>query len=80
MKEFGDVFDSHWLPVPLETFSSWNQSALDDGVHVVSVPDVVGVLDEVIRQKYIVLQCRINEEYLLNVPELLGNTGNVWKN
>ena len=41
--------------------SSQNQSTLDDRVHVVSVPDVVDVLGEVIRQQHIVLQCRIYE-------------------
>ena len=54
--------------------SSWNQSALDDGVHVVSVHDVVDVLGEVIWQQYIVLQCRFNEKYLLNVLGWLGKT------
>ena len=50
--------EKHWLPVPFETSSSWNQSTLDDGVHVVSVPEVVDVLGEVVRWQYIVLQCR----------------------
>ena len=49
------------MPVPLESLPSWNRSALDDGVHVVNVPNVVDVLHEVIWQQYIVLQCRINE-------------------
>ena len=40
--------EEHRLPVPFETFSSRNQSTLDDGVHVVSVPDVIDVLGEVI--------------------------------
>ena len=34
---------------PFETSSSRNQSTLDDGVHVVSVPDVVDVIGEVVR-------------------------------
>ena len=48
-------------PVRFETFSSQSQTTLDDGMHVVSVPDVVHVIGEVIRQQYIVLQCWINE-------------------
>ena len=44
-----------------DCLSFWNQSALDDGVHVVSVPDVVDVLNELIRQQYIVLHCKFNE-------------------
>ena len=36
--------------------SYWYQSALDDGLHVVSVPDVVDVLGDDMRQQYIVLQ------------------------
>ena len=51
----------HWLPVFKETSSSSNQSALDDGAHVVSVPEVVDVLREVIWQQHTVSQCRINE-------------------
>ena len=49
------------MPVSLETFTSWNKSTLDDGVRVVSVPNVVDVLSEVVRKQYVVLQCRINE-------------------
>ena len=45
----------------LRLFPPGTNPALDDGVHVVSVPDVVDVLSELIRQQYIVLQCRINE-------------------
>ena len=45
----------------LETFTSPNQSTLDDGVHVVSIPNVVDVLSEVVRLQYVVLQCRISE-------------------
>ena len=41
--------EKHGLPVPFETSSSWNQSAQDDGVHVVSVPEVVDVIGEVVR-------------------------------
>ena len=41
--------EKHSLPVPFETSSSWNQSALDDGVQVASVPDVVDALGEVVR-------------------------------
>ena len=51
--------EEHGLPVPFGASSSWNQSTFDDGVHFVSVPDVVDVLGEVIRQQYIVLQCRL---------------------
>ena len=54
-------YQKHSVPVHFETFSSLNQSALDDGVHVVSVPDVVDVLGEVIWQQCMVVQCRINE-------------------
>ena len=49
------------LPISLGILTSWNQSALDDGVHVVSVPDVVDVLSEAVPPQYIVLQCEINE-------------------
>ena len=41
--------EKHGLPVHCETFSSRNHSTLDDGVHVVSVPDVVDVIGEVIQ-------------------------------
>ena len=41
--------EEHWLSVPSVAFSSWDQSALDNGVHLVGVPDVVDVLGEVIR-------------------------------
>ena len=44
------------------------------GVRLVSVPDVVDVLGEVIRQQYIVLQRR-QREHILSVLGLLGNTG-----
>ena len=40
--------EEHGLPVSCETFFSKDQSTLDDGMHVVSVPDVVDVLGEVI--------------------------------
>ena len=40
------------------------------------ISDVIDVLGEVLWQQNIVLQCRIQRDYLLNV---LGNTGNVWK-
>ena len=53
--------EKHWLPILFEASSSWNQPVLDDGVHVIGVTDVGYVLGEVIRQQYIVLQCRINE-------------------
>ena len=35
------------MPISLETFTSRNQSTLDDGVRVVSVPNVADVLSEV---------------------------------
>ena len=41
--------EKHWLSVPFETSSSRNQSTLNDGVHVMSVPDVVDALGEVVR-------------------------------
>ena len=41
--------EKYCLPVPFETSSSWDQSTLDDGVHVVSVPDVMDALDKVVR-------------------------------
>ena len=41
--------------------SSWDQSALNSRVHVVRVPDVRDVLGDVIRQQYIVLQCKSNK-------------------
>ena len=44
--------EQHGLIVPFGTSSSRNQSTLDDGVHVVSVPDVGDVLGEVIRQQF----------------------------
>ena len=53
--------EKHWLPIQFETSSSQNQSTLDDGVPVVSVSDVVDAVGEVVREQYIVLQCRINE-------------------
>ena len=73
--------EKHRLPVPFVTSSSRNQSTLDDGVHVVSVPDVVDVLGEVIRQQYIVLHCRINESTSLmsldcsEVQDMCGRIG-----
>ena len=39
----------HGLPVPFKTSSSRNRSTLDDGVHVVSVPDASDVVGEVVR-------------------------------
>ena len=53
--------EEHWLPILFEGSSSWDQSTFNDGVQFISVPDVADVLGEVIRQQYIVLQCRINE-------------------
>ena len=53
--------EKHWLPVLFEASSSCDQSTFNDGVQFISVHDVIDVLDEVIRQQYIVLQCRINE-------------------
>ena len=73
--------EKHWLPVPFETSSSRNQSTLDDGVHVVSVPDVVDVLGEVVRQQYGVLQCRMNESaswLSLNCYEIQRNVRKNW--
>ena len=46
-------------------------------MHFTNIPDVVDVLGELIRQQYIVMQDQRN--YLLNVPDLLSNTGSVWK-
>ena len=45
----------------MKASSSWDQSTFNDGMQFISVPDVVNVLGEVIRQQYIVLQCGINE-------------------
>ena len=50
-------------PVPSVAFSTWDQSTLNDGVHLVSVPDAVDVLGEVKREQDIVLQQRINENF-----------------
>ena len=51
----------HWLPTLSEASSSQDESTFDNGVDFICVPDVVDVLGKVIRQQYIVLQCRINE-------------------
>ena len=51
--------------------SSWDQSTFDDGVHFVSVAAVVDVLGKG-------LAMMDQRDYLLNVSDLLGNTGNVW--
>ena len=40
--------EEHWLSVPPVAFSSWDQSTLNNEVHLVGVPDVVDVLGEVI--------------------------------
>ena len=37
------------MPISLETLTSRNLSTLDDGVRVVSVPNVVDVLSEVVQ-------------------------------
>ena len=78
-KDHEEMFASNtdW-PVPLEALSSWNKSALDDGVHVVSVPDVVHVLGEVIRQQCILLQHMIHES-TSRVSLDCGHTRSVWK-
>ena len=78
-KDHEEMFASNtdWL-VPLEALSSWNKSALDDGVHVVSVPDVVHVLGEVIRQQCILLQHMIHES-TSRVSLDCGHTRSVWK-
>ena len=43
------------------TPSSWDQSTSDYWMHFTYFSDVVDVLGRVLRQQYIVLQCRINE-------------------
>ena len=40
--------EEHGLSVFSVAFSSWDQSTLNNGVHLVGVPDVVDVLGEVI--------------------------------
>ena len=66
--------EEHWLPVPSEAFCSQDQSTSDYGVHFISVPDVVDVLGKVIRQQYIVLQCRINDTTSWTSLKSLGST------
>ena len=56
-----DGCDIHRMSIFLKTFASRNQPRLNDGVQVVSVPIVIDVLDEVVWQQYVVLQCRINK-------------------
>ena len=67
--DFFVLIDAHWvdgceihrISIFLKTVASRNQPRLNDGVQVVSVPNVIDVLDEVVWQQYVVLQCRINK-------------------
>ena len=65
--------DDHFLPVPSEAFSFWDQSTFDNGVHFESVPDVVDVLSHPATVHC--LATMDQQDYLTNVPELLGGTG-----
>ena len=78
-KDHEEMFASNtdWL-VPLEALFSWNKSALDDGVHVVSVPDVVHVLGEVIQQQFILFQSMIHES-TSRMSLDCESTRSVWK-
>ena len=61
-------FSETWSPP--ESFTAPSDISL--------ISDVEDVLCEVLRQQYIVLQCRIRRDCFLHVPELLWNTI-VWK-
>ena len=66
--------EEHRLSIFLKTSASRNQPRLNDGVQVVSVPKVIDVLDEVVWQQYVVLQCRINK----GASWMTLNCSNVW--
>ena len=46
--------EKHGLPVPFETFSSWDQSTSDYRMNFTYISDVMDVLGEVLWPQYIV--------------------------
>ena len=52
-----DGCEIHRMSIFLKIFASQNQPRLNDGEQVVGVPNVIDVLDEVVWQQYVVLQC-----------------------
>ena len=56
-----DGCEIHRMSIFLKTLASRNQPRLNDGVQVAILPNEIDVLDEVVGQQYVVLQCRINK-------------------